>query len=99
MKIIITKSALRRLELINEYYKLRVDLSVSNKIVSSILDSIDYLKGHPEIGQIEDSLKTLNKNYRYIVQSNYKIVYKIEKSNIYVTDIFDSRRDPNKIIG
>lgn len=55
------------------------------------------LKDFPEMGPIEDNLKHLNLQHRYLVQGNYKIIYRIKGKVIYVTDIFDTRQDPKKM--
>ncbi|MCP4120602.1 MAG: type II toxin-antitoxin system RelE/ParE family toxin [Bacteroidetes bacterium] len=99
MKIIITKSALARLEQINEYFEQKASRKVAQKIVSSILNTIESLKVHTNLGQKEETLEQLNKGHRYLVQGNYKVVYRQEDLCIYVTDIFDTRQDPIKIKG
>ncbi len=99
MKIIITRSALARLEQINEYFERKAGRKVAQKIVSSILNTIDSLKVHTKLGQKEETLAQLNKGHRYLVQGNYKVVYRQEDLCIYITDIFDTRQDPIKIKG
>ena len=41
----------------------------------------------------------LEKEYRYILSGNYKIIYKVEDSYIIITDVFDARQNPSKMIG
>jgi hypothetical protein len=37
--------------------------------------------------------------YRRLVVGNFKVIYRIEKDLIYVTDIFDARQDPKRMRG
>jgi len=51
----------------------------------------------PESGQIENSLNEMNEGHRYLVDGNYKIIYKKISEGILITDVFDTRQDPKKI--
>jgi hypothetical protein len=39
----------------------------------------------------------MNLGHRYLVEGNFKIIYRIVDDIIWVTDIFDSRQDPEKM--
>ena len=39
----------------------------------------------------------IGEEHRYLVDGNYKIIYKRVKEGILITDIFDTRQDPAKI--
>jgi toxin ParE1/3/4 len=84
------------LELIYEYYSLKSE-TAAFKIVDTILSRVFQLKKFPLSGQEEQFLKKANKGYRYIVAGNYKIIYRIEGSVVYITDVFDVRQNPKKI--
>lgn len=49
------------------------------------------------MGQEEERLKKLELGHRYLVEGNYKIIYYIKGKIVYITDIFDCRKDPNGI--
>lgn len=51
----------------------------------------------PESGQQEETLKQLREGHRYLVEGNYKIVYKPVKEGILISDLFDTRQEPAKI--
>lgn len=55
------------------------------------------LKIFPEMGQEEEQLKKLGQGHRYLVQGNYKIIYRVEKHEINIVSIFDARRDPSSM--
>lgn len=48
-------------------------------------------------GPIEKLLMQLNQEHRFIIRGNYKIIYKILNSTIYITDVFDTRQDPKEL--
>jgi len=39
----------------------------------------------------------LGEEHRYLVEGNYKIIYKRVKEGVLITDVFDARQDPRKI--
>jgi plasmid stabilization system protein ParE len=51
----------------------------------------------PYIGQQEEYLEHLGKDHRRLIEGNYKIIYRVQGEDIYITDIFDSRQDPSKM--
>lgn len=69
------------------------------EIRNQILDAVDALLEHPSIGQEEPFLVNLGWHYRRLVEGHYKIIYRIEDEYIYITDIFDSCQDPDKMKG
>ncbi|WP_126337196.1 type II toxin-antitoxin system RelE/ParE family toxin [Kaistella antarctica] len=66
---------------------------------SQILNTTKQLVNHPSSGQKELLLEMLEKEYRYILSGNYKIIYKVEDSYIIITDVFDARQNPSKMNG
>jgi len=68
------------------------------KVVTDILDRADELEAYPELGQEEENLKPLGQGHRsLLVGTLYKIIYLIAKPFIIITDIFDTRQDPDKM--
>ena len=70
--------------------------AAAKKVVESILDREEQLKIQPNSGTIETRIK-LKGEYRFLVQGNYKIIYRVGRANVYVIKIFDARQDPKKI--
>ena len=57
------------------------------------------LSTNHERGQEEEVLRPLQKNYRYLLaEQHYKIIYRTEKEMVIVTDVFDARQQPKKLI-
>jgi plasmid stabilization system protein ParE len=97
MKIIWTNLAIEALQEIYLYHKLVAGHRIAHNIKSRIFSATKKLAEQPKLGPIETSLEKLNDGHRYLVNENYKIIYKVVKEGILVTDLFDTRQDPNKI--
>lgn len=97
MKVIWTKYAYGSLSDIYKYYKQNVNIPVANKIRDQLLYSTKQLEKYPLSGPIEKLLMKLNQEHRFIIRGNYKIIYKILNSTIYITDVFDTRQDPKEL--
>jgi len=97
MKVIWSEFAISSLYDIYEYYKEEANENVAKKIKSRIFTATRQLKQHPDSGQIEINLLSLNEGYKYLVEGNYKIIYKKITEGILITDVFDTRQDPIKM--
>ena len=97
LEIIWTQFAGSELKDIYQYYKQNVSINVAQKIKKRILVSVKQLHNHPQIGQIEENLTGSAYEYRYLVESNYKIIYRYDNKTIYIIDVFDCRRNPQEM--
>lgn len=97
MKTIWTDFAIENLKSIFDYYTIKANRKVAHKIRKQILASTKQLTQNPESGQLELYLESLNKQHRYVVSSNYKIIYRVENKNIVINDVFDVRQNPIKM--
>ena len=97
--MVITEPAKMHLREIHDYYKQFVSRKIADRIKSGIIEKLKTLKDNPHIGQKEEFLEHLNLSHRRMVEGNYKIVYRIEEETIFITDIFDARKNPDKIRG
>src|SRR5699024_3697452 len=98
-KITWTDFATRSLKQIFNHYVENANRKVAHKTRKQILESTRHLKKYPEIGQVEPNLKKLGQKHRYLVSGNYKVIYRIEieKREIIVSDVFDTRQNPTKM--
>ena len=94
-----TPLAKEKLTDIYDYYKLKANVKVANKLVNGIIDRTDILVKSPEIGQHELLLSDRQVEYRYLVFKNYKIIYWIylDNNSIEISNIFDTRQNPIKV--
>lgn len=97
MVIIWSDFASETLKDIYDYYKEVASDAVAMRIKESILVTTKQLINHPESGQIEETLIQLKEGHRYLVNNNYKIIYKKIKEGVLISDVFDCRQDPIKI--
>lgn len=97
MKVKITKGAEDSLRQIYRYFKSISQGKVGRKIRKNVITKSLSLKEFPYKGQIEDNLTHLGKGHRYLVEGNYKIIYRLEDDVIFITDIFDTRQDPERM--
>ena len=67
------------------------------KVIDKIIAQIETLQQHPYKGQAEEYFKHLALGHRRLVVDRYKIIYRVFKTSIYITDIFDTRQDPSKM--
>lgn len=98
MKVIWSDFAIENLKDIFEYYSINANKKVDHVIRKQILDATHQLKMNPESGQKEFCLESLEQDYRYLVVTNYKIIYRVDNNQIFINDVFDTRQDPIKII-
>ncbi len=96
-QVIWTNFAISELKNIFLYYRMVASDKVADKIRKSIFDSTRLLCKRPFTGAVEENLLDLKQEHRYLVVDNYKIIYRVTPSSIYITDIFDCRQDPLKM--
>ncbi len=97
MNVFLSEPTERYLRVIYKYYKFHVSVKVAQKIIGQIFARTESLENFAERGRIESDLKVFNQKHRFVLEGNYKIIYRIEDDNIYVTDVFDTRQNPEKI--
>ncbi len=97
MRVEVSEYAARQLDGIWDYYAEEASVAVAAKITSKIIDDIEWLAEHPRGGQYEPLLDHLGLRHRRLVSGHYKIIYRTNDDLIFVSDIFDSRQDPEKM--
>ena len=98
MTIITTDFAKAQLRDIYNYYSREVSENTALKLINKILSAIDDLGRHLSLGVKEPLLAEINLGHKFIVAGNYKIIFHLEGKTIYITDIFDCRQNPSKIL-
>ena len=99
MEIVVVWSdtAIEELRSIYDYLYFQVSKRVADKISNAIVDKTLLLEQTPRVGQKEEMLAYLNKEIRYLIVGNYKIVYWIDENLVSVATVFDCRQNPQKL--
>jgi hypothetical protein len=82
-----------------EFISIEVSHEKLMEIRKGFLDKADTLPFQPLIGQKEPFLDHLGLGHRRLIEGHCKIIYKVEGEYVYITDIFDSRQDPDMMKG
>lgn len=70
-----------------------------DELVDELMEAADWLRTHPGAGAAEVHMRKTRYTYRRWVVGHVKIVYRVTRTAIRVSDIFDSRQDPRKMKG
>lgn len=95
--VIWSDSAIEELHDIYAYFSQKAGKKIADKITNAIVDLSIMLEESPQIGQTEEILSHLNKEIRYLISGNYKIVYLVDGNIITIATVFDCRQDPHKL--
>jgi toxin ParE1/3/4 len=99
-KIIWSKFSEQQIDDIFEFYEQKSkSYDVALRVVTKIILAPDILIENPRIGQKEILLENREIEYRYLIETNWKIIYSIDDENkaVKVADVFDCRQEPEKI--
>lgn len=99
LEIYWTDFAKKELKDIFDYHKEKVSLRIARQIVTVIVEETEKLVHFPKKGQMEELLKERSQEFRYIITTNYKIIYRIniQENRIEINDVFDTRQNPIKL--
>ena len=87
----------KQLKDIFDYYSFEVSSGVARKIINRIIDRVSILESNPLAGPKEELLNDYPEDYKYLVESNYKIIYWKKGNLITIASVFDCRQNPEKI--
>jgi toxin ParE1/3/4 len=89
-KVIWAPSALDDVESIAEYIA-RDSVEMASLFVSRLFDATDRLHEFPFSGRIIPEIN--NPDYREVIYGTYRIMYRIEKNEVWVTGVIHGARD------
>lgn len=99
MKVFITDPAKASLKDIHDYYQSKGYGSYGKRITKSVISKSKSLSNNPYIGQEEELLRPCEQGHRYLlVEKHYKVIYLVTEEAIMVTDVFDTRQHPEKML-
>jgi plasmid stabilization system protein ParE len=82
--VIWTNFAISELKNIYLYHKMVAGKTIAEKIRKSIFAATRPLSKDPLIGPVEENLIGILQRHRYIVEGNYKIIYFVDNSGVYI---------------
>lgn len=95
IQVIWSDESLVDLEIIHEFLYEKSSVAAS-KVLHNILSRTRQLEEFPGSGAIEPTIKK-GFQYRYLVEGNYKIIYRIAGEALYIVTVFDSRKSPDSL--
>jgi len=90
VNVFISKSGFEDLERIKEYYLSEGVLHIGEEFVVSIVEHIERLRAHPDIGRTVPEFG--EKKIRELIHSPFRIVYLRGSDSIHVVRIWRSER-------
>ena len=90
MKILFSHSALSDLEAIKEYYLQEGVPHIGEEFVISIINHIQTLKQHPDIGRLVPEFD--NPKIRELIHPPFRVVYLREKTAVHIIRVWRSER-------
>ncbi len=97
VKVLWSDTSLVQLQEIFDYYSIKASHSVARKIVKGIIKKSILLESNPLIGVKEPLLLDRPFEYRFIVENNYKIIYRFNDNIARIVSVFDCRQNPQKL--
>ncbi len=97
MKLIITEPAKDHLHKLFDFYSLYIPAKKNKELLYKIIQKAHSLKNFAHRGGIEENLIDTEFEYRFVLQDNCKIIYRLQDDFVLVTDFFDVRQDPSKL--
>lgn len=79
-----------------QLYGFIIAREINSKIITHIEILENPLYNFSKIGSIDEEFLHFKRNYRKIIEQQYKITYREGKTKIYINRIFDTRQNPNK---
>ena len=69
-------------------------------LLEKIGNVVGSLARHPNMGPVEIGIKGLRYEYRaFMADEIYKVIYRVGKETVYISALFDCRRNPVKMKG
>ena len=98
-KVIIDPKAKQDLKEIFIYVALNDSLQSANKLLDSLENSCCKLEEYPERGHVPIELRPTGiKRFLQIHYKPYRIIYEIDKNQVYIHAVLDGRRNIQEIL-
>ena len=98
LHVLFTQQALSSLQEVMLFVSTHQGEDKALALGNMLIERAEELAKYPYRGQKELLLADLNLGHRRLVVGRYKIIYKVEETCIYITDVFDTRQDPRHML-
>lgn len=97
-QVIWSSEALVDLEIIYDFIAEKSEQE-AKQIIEDILSRTRQIEAFPESGARQETFKDTGREYRYLVEGNYKIIYsyRADQQAVFIEIVFDTRQDPAKM--
>jgi len=93
-KVMMTESAVRDLEELDDYISTHDSIESANYVLDSLSEVINTLNEFPSRGNYPPELSALGiQEYREVFFKPYRVIYRVLEKNVYIYLICDGRRD------
>ncbi len=97
-KVIIPKTVKRDIDEIIAYY-FQDRRSYALKVFTALFNKVSSLKSFPEKGRVVPELRKHNVlDYREVIESYYRIIYRIEGHKVFLLTVIDGRRNVEDLL-
>jgi toxin ParE1/3/4 len=96
IQVIWTDESISDLDAIYEFIARKSPKS-AQKIIRSILERTVQLETFPQAGSPHETKAPSTREYRYLVEGHYKIIYSRGDEAIYVETVIDTRQNPDTV--
>lgn len=98
IQVIWSSEALVDLEVIYDFLAEKSQ-PAAQRTIENLLARTQQLEAFPESGARQETVKNKHKEYRYLTEGNYKMIYSHQSENqvVYIEIIFDTRYNPDKL--
>lgn len=79
------------LSILQFYIERNGNTTYSEKLLEEIDSIVSLLTDHPLLGKATDK-----QPYRIVIRGNYEIIYRIDNETVFIVNLWDSRKNPNK---
>jgi toxin ParE1/3/4 len=94
-QVIWTDESISDLEAIFEFIALTSPESAELTALN-ILNRTGQLETFPQTGTPFKPTTTNNREYRYLIESHYKIIYSLDNDSLFIETVIDTRQNPDK---
>ena len=74
------------------------NVSAAERIVNRIMNDVNHLENHAEMGALLSSIVNVESDYRFLVTGNYLTFYRVSGNDVYVDRILYAHRDYLRVL-